>query len=446
MFQYQPPRYNVDSDPFQSGFNALSQGLGDWNTAVAAQRKREQGLRVTNALAQKDYTGAMQATDNPELAMGIQRQVDGRAETAEARAFRERQFMLQQQEAARQGNQWNQKFALERPAMEADLALKQAQARALGQKDEFRAGMTRMLFGDEQPGQPPVPQQGGVQPQSNNAPPSVPGVVLAQSGPPQLGPQQNGPQPTEPTVDVFGRKLPIAQARKLAQSMLLNPEYAPLGKSILDSIPAAGGAIGKEGQNELDKKQIAGADQIGRLRTIESSFKPEFLQIETRMGLRFNELVDSFRAGKLAPEAQQQLGEYAAFRSDSLNNLNQYIKEITGAAMSVAEADRIKKVMPNPGEGVFDGDSPTVFKSKLDQALRSTKLAMARASYLHKNGFNGTADEAAARVPLDRMNNIMQERARQLRQEAVAKMPGLDDSAIRPLVAQRLRAEFGSDI
>jgi hypothetical protein len=149
MFQYQPPRYNVDSDPFQSGFNALSQGLGDWNTAVAAQRKREQGLRVTNALAQKDYSGAMRATDNPELAMGIQRQVDGRNDRVQDLTHRDREFDLRKAETERQSRQWKAGFGLQK--QEADRSAERFNIDKEKRAGEIYAGISQIIASEPDP-------------------------------------------------------------------------------------------------------------------------------------------------------------------------------------------------------------------------------------------------------------------------------------------------------
>ena len=70
---------------------------------------------------------------------------------------------------------------------------------------------------------------------------------------------------------------------------------------------------------------------------------------------------------------RKYLEDFTTLRAKSVSNLNSYIKEMTGAAMSEAEAKRLMAVMPNAGTGVFDGDSPTQFKTKLDVVVREAK-------------------------------------------------------------------------
>jgi hypothetical protein len=430
MFQYQPPRFEVDANPFGPGANALAQGIGDLNQARQYQAS---------------LTQAQQAAD-----------------------LRRQQFQLQQQEAQRQANQFQQSFGLQKRQVDSDEAYKSAQAKALTEKDATREMIRRMLVGEDAPQQPqptaPPPQGGQPQPAPTRQPPPLPplpprlenqsfganaladGVILAQAAP---GPQAPaGPRPQqqpEATVEVFGRRVPISRARTMAQSMLMDPQYAALGKSILDSIPAAQGALGKEAANELDKKQLNATEQFARLKSIEEKFKPEFMDIETRVGMRFDRLIDSFKAGTLSPEKQKQLGDYAVFRATALDNLSQYIKEITGAAMTDAEAKRITESMPNPGQGIFDGDNKTDFQAKLKMRINDVKMSFARYNYLRKQGFGGNVEEMARAIPLDRMSNIVQQRTDDLTTKIEAQNPAIPSEDVRRLVKQSVRAEFGID-
>lgn len=112
-FEYQPPRYIVDTNPLANGFNALSQGVTEFNNGLERSRVREQGRNVSTALAQGDYASAMRATDNPELALGLQRQKIAESQASRDYAMREREFSLRQQEAARQADQWRKSFGLQ---------------------------------------------------------------------------------------------------------------------------------------------------------------------------------------------------------------------------------------------------------------------------------------------------------------------------------------------
>ena len=61
-----------------------------------------------------------------------------------------------------------------------------------------------------------------------------------------------------------------------------------------------------------------------------------------------------------------------AFKSSSRQALNDYIKAITGAAMSLPEAERIKGAMPHPGL------SPARFRSRLQTMMKDLRAISAR--------------------------------------------------------------------
>ena len=88
----------------------------------------------------------------------------------------------------------------------------------------------------------------------------------------------------------------------------------------------------------------------------------------------------------LSPDQKEQLADFTQYRQDAYTNLNNYIKSITGAAMSIQEAQRITKGMPSPGEYFFEGDSPTETRRKIDNAIQGTELSLARLRELQNRG------------------------------------------------------------
>lgn len=215
------------------------------------------------------------------------------------------------------------------------------------------------------------------------------------------------------------------------------------GKILMDA--ASANKLDKEARNRVEGQMVDGFNQLGRLASIQQQFKPEYLMIDKRAGFAWNSLMDSTSMTRksLKPEQRAQLADYAAFRQEATENLNRYIKEITGAQMSEAEAARLTRAMPNPGTGIFDGDSPTEFKAKMDNAVRMSQLAFARNSFLRKQGFQGNAEQAASQIPLHRMEGIIQQRAQSLLQETQQSNPGVPPAELMPLVRQRLRSDFG---
>lgn len=192
------------------------------------------------------------------------------------------------------------------------------------------------------------------------------------------------------------------------------------------------GALSKTAAGEVEKGVLADAAAISRLNNIQFSYKPEYQKIPYRGKQAWNTLAD--KVGKLPESEKRQLTEYSQYKQNSLQNLNQTIKDLTGAAMGVQEADRIITSLPNAGTGIFDGDSPTEFEAKLNNAVKQTKYALVRKNYALKKGLNWES------IPLEKMPSIIQERGKQI---AAQYKLDLNKSADLQTIDRQLAAEFG---
>jgi hypothetical protein len=337
---------------------------------------------------------------------------------------------------------------------QASTDLHRAQTQAAGQKnalDEAIAAVVRgALPGNAQqgatttapvsPGNQPIPPTGGprLQRMGDEAPPErAPNLIDAQTGRPQ---QQQGPQPTADMVDTpFGR-MERQRATQLGGALAIAGK-GDAGRMLTDA--AGKEQLSKKARGEIDEKEINTSEFVARLNGIGAKFDPKYQQIENRIGYKWAEWMDSFKSGRasLTPEQRQDLAGFARFKQESLANLNQYIKEITGAAMTDAEARRIVAALPNPGQGVFDGDSPTVFQAKLQNALANAKMAVARYRHLRTNGFTGPIDQAG--VTLEQMPGIINQRGAIIEQNLRQQNPNADARTIQIETEARLAREFG---
>ena len=272
------------------------------------------------------------------------------------------------------------------------------------------------------------------------------GVTPAQFAPPQAAPAPASAPKQDDMVNTPWGRMTRERARKIGGAALLIPGKEEMGKVLLEYAKGGPDALGKEARNEVDKKELNTGEYIARLNSIKTKFDPSFQHIENRLGLKWAEWMDSFKVGQKAvsPEQRQSLAKFSQYRQEALANMNQYIKEITGAAMTDAEAKRIIAALPNPGQGLFDGDSPTVFKAKLDNALKSAQLAVVRYRYLRGNGFTGPIDQS--NFSLDNMQAVIEKRGAEVEQAIRQQMPKIDPQSLQGEVAARLRKEFGLDI
>lgn len=215
----------------------------------------------------------------------------------------------------------------------------------------------------------------------------------------------------------------------------LNPQLQAAKKATTPSVNVYTGDLSKTTAGEVEKGVLSDADAISRLNNITASYKPEYQKIPYRGAQAWSAAKD--RVLKLPESEKRQLTDYSKYRQNSLQNLNKTIKDLTGAAMGVQEADRIMASLPNAGTGIFDGDSPTEFEAKLDNAVQQTKYALARKNYALKQGIKQNAWE---KIDLSDMPSIVNKRA-----DEIAKAYKLDPDkpTDKATIKRQLAAEFG---
>lgn len=194
------------------------------------------------------------------------------------------------------------------------------------------------------------------------------------------------------------------------------------------------GKVGSTASNRIETGELAERTSLARLDNIMSMLEenPDLLDATATMqgNLKSRVLGLKDRFGfELSPEQEAYLGDSAAFRQTVLMNVNDYIKEITGAQVGQGqETQRLMGALPNLG------DSPTEFRSKLANAISLTRLQVARYNYMRREG---TDDR-----PSDReLTRILRDRGAELYREALDG--GLSPSEARVRAAGMLSQEFG---
>lgn len=193
------------------------------------------------------------------------------------------------------------------------------------------------------------------------------------------------------------------------------------------------GDLSKSTKTKLEEEILTTGSAITRLNQIKASYRPEYQNVKYRAQSAWSELKDKF--SKLPEAERNNLQGFVVYRQSALQNLNQTIKDLTGAAMGVQEAERIIAASPNAGTSVFDGDAPTTFQSKLDNQIKQVQYALARKQYSLNKGLRWES------IPLERMPALINERGKEIAKQYNLN-PGKNPADMNT-VQRQLAAEFG---
>jgi hypothetical protein len=211
-----------------------------------------------------------------------------------------------------------------------------------------------------------------------------------------------------------------SKARKDTATVLYPPGALTPDKSVV-----------KDVQNSL----LESGARLSMYNQIESQFRPEYLQPKFKAGQAWSAIKEKSGAN-LDPNEKQALAQFSQFKQNTLNNLSQTIKALTGASMGVQEAARIEAGLPSAGQGIFDGDSPTEFKAKLDNTMRELRLVEARNAYIIRRGLSFKD------VPLDNVPKLINDRAAELAKQYQVDLKKATPTQMNAIKRQ-LSVEFG---
>ena len=160
--------------------------------------------------------------------------------------------------------------------------------------------------------------------------------------------------------------------------------YGPDGNLMVDT--GGGGmvnpnqALHNKTVSEVQRRTMANSMAMDRMAEIEGSYEDRFLTWPTQLEAAYYRVKE--KAGvDLDPEEEKLVGDYDEFRVGVLDNLNLYIKDITGAQMSEKEADRIEKAVINMKK------SPTEFKRGIRRVMKQLRRRDRMYRYMLNHGF-----------------------------------------------------------
>jgi len=210
---------------------------------------------------------------------------------------------------------------------------------------------------------------------------------------------------------------------------------------------------GKKSSNELQTNIQNTEAAFARLQGIDDTFKKSYLTFQDKAKTEWATFLDKWNLA--TPAQQADIKKRAVFFRRSYDALNRTVKELTGAAMTNAEAERIMKSMPNPGKGTFDlsGDSPAQFQAKLNDAMQELGKLRMRYNIMLRGGPGMSAidpqvlakslKEGRAPISIDRALELYTARGNQIESQLRQANPQASPSALRGQVRQRLKQEYG---
>ena len=191
-------------------------------------------------------------------------------------------------------------------------------------------------------------------------------------------------------------------------------------------------------QTRLQQNIADNTARLQRVEDIERSFRPEYQQIPTQ-GVNWARGMYERFGGTLSPDSQRQLSEYTGFRSRAFNELTQTLRQMSGAAVTPSEAERLLQVIGDPSS-----DSPTQFRTKIAETLRAVRLANARLHHYLRSGLSPSfrSDAEGGPVALSDMEGVIRQRADQLGAEL--QRQGVPDADIIRRIRATITSEFGA--
>jgi hypothetical protein len=241
------------------------------------------------------------------------------------------------------------------------------------------------------------------------------------------------------TVKYAKRSEAVGQSAPDEATMVMGPDGKPIYmRGGVQAMTALQTGMTQAAQTELDKAIIAATGTRMQATEITRKFKPEYQEIPTKIGMEWTALKEKGGGwfGKASAKDKAALTEFVQYRAESAQLFANILKEMSGVAINPTEFERAEAWLPNPGSGMFDGDSPSEMKGKTERFIDFQNKVVARLSYARKHGL------AIKDVSLDDMPQLIQERWDALDKQF--EQNGMTEVEIRRrAVREQIAREFG---
>lgn len=231
------------------------------------------------------------------------------------------------------------------------------------------------------------------------------------------------------------REQAIGHAAPDEAMIVMGPDGKPIfARGGGQSVSQLSGALTQKSQGEVEKDLLDMTAQSQQVNRISGAYKPEYQQLGTRWSNMAAAAKDKLG---FKPDEQTAAGlrDFTNYRAEAAQFFTDRLKAMAGAAVTESEGKRQEAYLPTPGTGLFDGDSPEQFKSKLDRMQDFFNNATARLHYVQRNGLT------IKDVPIDKMPDVIRDRGATLAREMTNR--GLQGDELKAAVRSQLAREFG---
>lgn len=227
--------------------------------------------------------------------------------------------------------------------------------------------------------------------------------------------EQSGQQPTAappPPARTTGQNdfmsnnfgiAPAAAAPQQPPASAVLPEPNSMGVSVGDPITIGSDpTLTSTNETTVEGMRLASSELGSRVAGIMELFRPEFQTIGGKASRAIMAMKDRWNPALLSDSDKKWYKGFNQFVAAANMNMNRFLNEMSGAAISPSEAVRLMKSVPNPGQGLFDGDTPRQFNDKAQWLATEMDRAIRRLTYYEQTGMMGAIDT----IPLNNVQNV----------------------------------------
>lgn len=194
-------------------------------------------------------------------------------------------------------------------------------------------------------------------------------------------------------------------------------------------------ALGKDAKEKTEAGMVSDSDTLTQLSAINSRFRPEYQTFKFRGLQEWSAFKEKISPDSVSPQDRSRLAEFSQYKSEAAQFFSNTLKALSGAAVTEPEMKRATAWIPNPGTGIFDGDSPTQVKANIDRLTEFTRNAIAKKAYIRERGLKVDG------VDVDQMPKIMNDYGKKMLEQFTGE--GMNAQQAQAAAVRAVALRFG---